>query len=317
MERRPKGVGPEAKTRDEKNLPRGMFAASVTPLRGDLSIDALALAGHCEHLFENGCDGVALFGTTGEAASFTREERERALEDVIDAGVPAHRLLVGTGCCAAADTVGLTRHAVHCGVGGVLVLPPFYYKDVSEAGVIESYRRVIGETAETDLRLYLYHFPRMTGVVIGEDVIGRLLSEFPEIIAGVKDSSGDLENLRMLCARFGNLEIYPGSELYLLEGLRTGAAGCISGTTNVTGPLAAAVYRDWREGEHNTEVQTRLSAIRRIFDTYPLIAAVKYVVSCQRGNPAWLHIRPPLCPLSSSEGEGMVRKLVQAGFPGV
>lgn len=293
---------------------RGVIAASVTPLGPDLSIDHARLADHGRRLLETGCDGVALFGTTGEAVSFTREERMRALDAILAAGVPPDRLVVGTGCCAIGDTVALTRHALASGVARVLVLPPYYYKNLSEHGLVDAYRRAIIGTDDERLRLLLYHFPRLTGVPIGIEVIRTLREEFPRIIAGVKDSSGDPESLGAFCGAEGGMAVYPGTERLLLAGLRSGAAGCISGSANVTAPMMAAVYGSCSTGTPDEALQDQLSGIRRVLDRYPLIAAVKYLVSRRSGHADWMRVRPPLVPMRESDGARLEEELAGAGF---
>jgi 4-hydroxy-tetrahydrodipicolinate synthase len=306
--------GPSSELPDGSPL-TGVLAASLTPLRRDLEIDQATLSDHCRLLLENGCAGIALFGTTGEAVSFTRDERMRALEAVVEAGLPPQRIIVGTGCCAVGDTVELTRHALGIGVAGVLVLPPFYYKNVSDDGLIDAYRRVITETGDARLKLFLYHFPRMTGVPVPMAVIAGLREEFPGIIAGVKDSSGDPATLGALCGHHGDLAVYPGTEILLLAGLRLGSAGCISGSVNVTGAMAAAVYRSWQAGIEDESLQDRLSDVRRVLDQYPLIAALKYLLSRRTGRGDWLRVRPPLRPLPPERAAQLLRKLADIDFP--
>ncbi|MDX1546623.1 MAG: dihydrodipicolinate synthase family protein [Rhodothermales bacterium] len=276
----------------EASLPTGVFAAALTPLRADLDIDPAALARHLLGLLEAGCDGLALFGTTGEATTFSIAERTAALEAVAAAGVPLHRLRVGTGACALPDAAALTRHAVAAGAGGVLVLPPFYYKGVEDDGLFAFFDALIQRVGDARLRIYLYHFPKMSGVPISAELAERLARRYPSVLAGVKDSSGDLAHTGALIERLPGLRIFAGTERLLLDALRAGGAGCISATANVTAPHAAAVLRAWRRGraEEAEALQRHLSALRQALEAFPVIPALKHRTGL---GP----VRPPLTSL--------------------
>ncbi len=296
-------------------LTKGIFAASLTPQREDLSIDHDALSAHISWLFERGCDGVAVIGTTGEAASFAVEERMGALRAVVEAGVRPDRLLVGTGCCAVTDTISLTRDAAALGVGGVLILTPFFYKpnDVTDEGLFDAYERVIRGVADDGLKVYLYHYPQMAGVSVGRDLVERLLDRFPEVIVGFKDSSGDWKNTKRMCESFPQLDVYPGSEEFLVDALENGGAGCISATLNVTSRPASEIYKRWGS-EDLTSLQESLSEIRRVYEMFPLISALKHMMYRHSGRRDWLHVRPPLSLLSLDEGVRLERSLEAVGF---
>lgn len=303
------------KPRHNNSLTKGIFAASLTPQREDLSIDHDALSEHVSWLFDRGCDGVAVFGTTGEAASFAIEERMQALRAVVEYGVAPERLLVGTGCCAVPDTITLTRDATSLGVGGVLILTPFFYKpnDVTDDGLFDAYKRVIQEVADDRIKVYLYHYPQMAGVGVGKDLVERLLDAFPEVIVGLKDSSGDWQNTKQICESFPQLDVYPGSEEFLADALEAGGAGCISATLNVASREAAEIYKLWG-GKDVNSFQESLSGIRKIFEKYPLISALKYMMYKHSGRQDWLCVRPPLSVLSPDEGGRLERSLEAAGF---
>jgi 4-hydroxy-tetrahydrodipicolinate synthase len=178
--------------------------------------------------------------------------------------------------------------------------------------VFEFYRRVVEKTDGSGTRLYIYHFPRMTGVPVGEGVIERLLARYPERVAGIKDSGGEWEHTKRLIDRFPSLGVFPGSEVFLLDGVRAGAAGCISATVNVTAPLAAEVFAR-REEPAADRLQTKLTGIRREFERYPLIAGLKHVMWRRTGDSKWLNIRPPLCRLGEAAGDELVQKLEGSG----
>jgi len=292
---------------------RGIFAASLTPQHDDLRIDHDALAAHGHWLLDNGCDGLALFGTTGEATAFSVAERLEALEAVLDAGLPAHRLLVGTGCCAVPDTVTLTRHAVQHGAGGVLLLPPFYYKDVSDDGVFAALDQVIQRVGEAALRVYLYHIPRMTAVPFSHALVERLLTAYPEIVVGMKDSSGDGEHLRRMIEAFPGLSVFSGTERHLLGALQAGGAGCITATMNVTCPLAGQIFAHWRHDDVRP-LQFQMGMLRETIESYPVIPALKRIMATWTGQSGWLNLRPPLMPLDDAAAATLLAALQRLNF---
>ena len=294
-------------------LPDGVFAAALTPLRSDLSIDHDAFAAHCRWLLASGCDGVAPMGTTGEANSFGVAERMEALDRLIEAGIPPARLLIGTGCSAIPDTVGLTRHAVAHETGGVLVLPPFYYKNVSDDGLFAAFDQIIQRVADSRLKLYLYHFPQMSGVPLSQALIGRLVKRYPNTVLGMKDSSGDWNNMKTACEAFPGFRVYAGTETFLLPILRAGGAGCISATTNITCALAGRVYANRATPEADA-LQQRLSAARGAFENYPAIAALKRLTAERTGLDSWRLVRPPHLPLDDERFAALKTGLERVGF---
>jgi len=290
-----------------------VLAASLTPLTDDKSIDNERFADHVGWLLDNGCDGAVLFGTTGEANSFTVAERQAALESLLNAGIAAERLMVGTGCCALPDTLSLTRHALKHGVQRALVLPPFYYKTASEHGIHATFAELINQIGDAALRVYLYHFPKMAVVAFSPELIGRLIDQFPDQIAGIKDSTGDREHTEMLNARFPSLKVYAGSEMFLLDYLRSGGIGCISATTNLTARLAATV-RDRRDLADADQYQSQLSAVRAAFERYPLTAALKGLLALHTGLPAWQNVRLPLSCLAPDRVEELSNGLSELNY---
>jgi 4-hydroxy-tetrahydrodipicolinate synthase len=294
-------------------LPDGVFAAALTPLRSDLAIDHDAFAEHCRWLLANGCDGVAPMGTTGEANSFSVAERIEALDRLIEAGIPPRRLLVGTGCSAIPDTVVLTRHAVAHGTGGVLVLPPFYYKNVSDDGLFAAFDQVIQRVADSRLKLYLYHFPQMSGVPFSHVLIGRMVKQYPNTVVGMKDSSGDWNNMKTTCESVPGFRVYAGTERFLLPILRASGAGCISATTNVTCTLAAQVYahRAMRDAE---ALQQRVTAARDVIERFPGISALKRLTTARTGRESWCLPRPPHLPLDDESYAALKTELQRANF---
>jgi len=295
---------------------QGIFAAVLTPLDENLAPDRAAIARHCRWLRDNGCDGLAVLGTTGEANSFSVDERVRLLEGLIEDGIPGNVLIPGTGCCALTDTVELTRKAVELGAAGVLMLPPFYYKNVSDDGLFASYAEVIERVGDPRLRIYLYHFPQMSGVFLGHDLIDRLLKHYPDVVAGMKDSSGDVGNMIRNTQAFPGFGVLSGSDEFLLPLLEKGGVGCITAVANVAAFLAAEVFAAWREGdgERAREVQARLTAVRNAISALPLSAALKEIMARHTGDDGWLRIRPPLARLSPTNAADLFITLESLDF---
>ena len=296
---------------------RGVWSPVLIPMQPDLGIDSQRFVDHARWLLAQGCHGLALFGTTSEANSFSVAERKALVEDVVEAGIPPESLMVGTGCCALTDSVELTRHAVDAGCRRVLMLPPFYYKGMSDEGLFASFAEVIERVGNPDLRVFLYHFPRLSGVPVTEGLISLLVDEFPDVIAGVKDSSGDWSNTRMMLDRFPRLAIFPGSEVFLLDGLRAGGAGCITATSNVNAAGARAVFDAWNAERDDADArQVAATAVRRAIDRHPGIPAQKYLIAHHRYDPAWRTVRPPMTALTDDAGRDLLGALSETEFDG-
>lgn len=293
----------------------GVLAPVLTPFRRDLSPDEGRLAAHCRWLLSHGCAALAPFGTTSEANSLSADERERLLDALLEAGIPAGRLVPGTGCCALTDTVRLTAHAVERGCAGVLVLPPFYYKAVSEDGLFRAFAEVMERVADDRLRVYLYHIPPVAHVGIGAGLIERLLRAYPRAIAGMKDSSGDFGNTRAMLERFAprGFDVFVGSERFLLENLRGGGAGCITATANVNPGAIDRLFREWRSPSAE-RLQEEVNAVRGAIERRPVIPALKAILAHHAGDPAWRTVRPPFVELAGAECDALLAELRALGF---
>ena len=288
--------------------PKGVLAAVLTPMREDLEPDHKAFGAHCHRLLAAGCHGLSVFGTTGEANSLSVDERLAALEALVDGDIPAETLLPGTGSCALTDTVRLSRAALEAGTPGVLALPPFYYKGVGDDGLFRFFAEVVERVGDDRLRLYLYHIPQMTGVDLGLPLISRLIDSYPGVIAGTKDSSGDRERIVTLCRKFPAFSVFPGTGTLLLETLRSGGAGCISATVNVTSRLARRVH-DAHASENDDEaeiLQERLTQVRGSIEAYPVIPALKRLMATLTGDEQWRNIRPPLSELDEESAGNLI-----------
>lgn len=275
----------------------GVNAAVLTPMNADLSVDADRMAAHCRWLLANGCNGLAVLGTTGEANSLGISERLAVMEQLVSSGVPATKLLPGTGTTALTDTVALTRRAAELGCRGALLLPPFYYKNPSDDGLFAYFSEVIQRTGG-DIKIYLYHFPQQAVVGFGLALIGRLLAAFPGIVKGIKDSSGDFANSRAYAEHYAKdgFEVYAGDDSLLLPMLGVGGAGCITAAANVNCAVGARVYADRSE-----ESQRILTATRKAVTSVPLIPGLKALVARNTGDARWTNIRPPHLRLSAAQ----------------
>jgi 4-hydroxy-tetrahydrodipicolinate synthase len=289
---------------------KGVVAAVLTPMREDLSIDRAAFAAHCRRLLDAGCHGLGIFGTTGEANSLSIDERIDAWTGLVEDGIPAETLLPGTGACALPDAVRLSRAALELGAPGVLALPPFYYKGVSDDGLFRFFAELIERVGDDRLRLFLYHIPPMAVVGFTPELIGRLLDAYPGVIAGTKDSAGDPERIERVCREYGDrLAVFAGSERYLLDTLRWGGAGCISATVNVFAPQAREVYDRWAAGDDAEPAQATLTEARAFMDGRPLIPALKAMMRELTGDVGWVNLRPPLEALDDEEARELVAHL--------
>ena len=293
----------------------GVLSPVITPFRKDYSPDEERFARHCRWLLKSGCAGLAIFGTNSEANSMSVAEKRRLLEALIKGGVAAAQLMPGTGHCAITDTIELTRAAVELGCAGVLMLPPFYYKGVSDEGLFRNFAEVIERVGDERLQLYLYHIPPVSQVSITLGLIERLLSKYPGIVAGVKDSSGDWPNTKAMLDAFAKegFDVFAGSEAFLLENMRNGGKGCITATGNVNPGAIDRLYKNWRSPDAD-KLQAGLSATRKIVQKQPMIPALKAIVAHYGNDAAWKTCRPPLIELTASQEEELIRDLKGVGF---
>jgi 4-hydroxy-tetrahydrodipicolinate synthase len=301
--------------REDARRIRGVLAPVLTPFHADLSPDARRLARHCRWLLAHGCTGLAPFGTTSEANSLSVDERESLLDAILEEGVPAGRLVPGTGACALTDAVRLTAQAVRRGCAGVLMLPPFYYKAVGEDGLFRFFAEVIERVGDDRLRVYLYHIPPVAQVGFAPKLVERLLRAYPRAVAGMKDSSGDFANTKAMLDLFAKegFDVFVGSERFLLAGMRAGGAGCISATANVNAAAIDRLYREWRSPEAE-QLQEKLNGIRGAVEKAPVIPGLKAVVAHHAGDPGWLPVRPPLADLAPAQRDALLADLQARRF---
>src|SRR5436190_15284695 len=263
------------------NSPRiaGVLSPVCTPFRADLSPDYERLIRHCRWLLSQNA-GLAVFGTNSEANSLSLDERIELLDRLIEGGIDPHRMMPGVGCCAITETARLTAHAVKLGCAGVLMLPPFYYKGVSDDGLYRSFAEVIERVGASQLKVYLYHIPPIAQVSITLGVTERLLKAYPKQVVGLKDSSGDWNNTKAFLDAFSQsgFDVFVGSEGFLLWNMLSGGRGCISATANVNPGPIARLYETWQSPDAESQ-QTRLADIRDSFSKFPMIPALKAAIA--------------------------------------
>jgi 4-hydroxy-tetrahydrodipicolinate synthase len=334
---------------------RGVLAPVLTPFKNDFSPDSQRFIAHCKWLLSQNC-GLAVFGTNSEANSLSMEERTTLLDELVAAGVDPARMMPGTGCCSIMETVKLTKQAVGNGCAGVLMLPPFYYKDVSEEGLYRYFSEVVQRVGDARLKIYLYHIPPVAVVGITTGLVERLLKAYPNAIAGMKDSSGDWNNTKTFLEAFavrarhetssksqipssksqgsskiqypkdqGSFDVFVGSESFLLANMRNGGVGTISATANVNPAAIHKLYKQWNtadDTDHADQQQSKLNVVREVFarKSWPsMIAALKQAIAMYTDDPAWAKVRPPLVELTPEQAKTLAVELKAIGFtmPGV
>lgn len=291
----------------------GVIAPVVTPFQDDGTIDEEKFFEHAHWLMENGCDGLAPFGTTSEANSLGMTERKQLLRGMVDNGIDPDVLMPGTGLCALADTLTLTRHAVELGCQGVLLLPPFYYKSVGDEGLFRYVAELIERMDTRKLHIYLYHIPPVAHVGWPVDLVKRLVNEFPETVVGLKDSGGDWSYTEQLLEMLPGFAVFSGTEDFLLQNLRAGGAGTITAMANINAPAIAELYAQWEESGAQ-ERQDELSRVRAVVSEAGTIPALKAVLAHYRDAPSLRTVRPPLCPLEAQAASTLIDDLEAAGF---
>lgn len=293
---------------------QGVLSPVLTPFGADYKPDPDRFIRHCRWLLDQEV-GLAIFGTNSEANSMSVAEKRALFDALLEAGIPPARLMPGTGCCAISDSIELTKRAVQAGVGGVLMLPPFYYKGVSEEGLYRNFATIIDAVGDERLRVYLYHIPPVSSVPIPRGVVARLLKAYPGIVAGMKDSGGDWNHTKAMIEEFGpqGFDVFAGSENFLLADLRAGGPGCITATANVNPTAIVQLYKTWKQADADDQ-QKKLDATRAAFAQFPLIPAMKAAIAWKTGRQDWVHVRPPLVDLGAEQQQTLRASLDQVGF---
>ena len=280
----------------------GIYTASLTPLFDSFEPNIPALIRHAQWLLEEGSDGVALLGSTGESNSMTVEQRQSIIEQSA-LELPPDRLMMGTGSCALQDAVRLTQASVNAGVLSVLVLPPFYYKPQSEESVLSFFSLLVEEVDNPNLRIIFYNFPQLSGYNFSIKILQELKLRFGDIAAGIKDSSGDWNNMLDMVQNVPDLMVYTGTETLLLDILRKGGAGSITATANLIAPECQHVFQAWKNGrsEAADQAQKHLTALRIAFENYSYVSEMKSLLAAQTNSEEWNHMLPPFAQLPDEQ----------------
>ena len=280
----------------------GVYTASLTPLTTSYEPHLSALVHHVEQLFESGSDGVAILGSTGEANSLTLVQR---LDIIAYCGrnLAQERLMMGTGSCSLRDAICLTQASLDAGIYTVLVIPPFYYKPQSDESVLRYYAELIDSVDDPRLRIVFYNFPKLSGYNFSLRILQELKQRFGDIASGIKDSSGDWDNMLSITKNVTDFMVFSGTETFLLDILREGGAGCITASGNVLAPECQLVYRAWKNDQHKTaaQAQKKLSVLRKALESYPFVAELKGLMAKHSGSEYWQQMLPPFSPLLASE----------------
>jgi 4-hydroxy-tetrahydrodipicolinate synthase len=285
----------------------GVIAAIATAIDQNGEPDCTRSVALARFLLDNGCDGLNVLGTTGEATSFSLEQRRRVMSAYAASGLPLDRMMVGTGAAATADAIALGKHAAELGFAGALVLPPFYYKGVPDDGLVAYIDAIVTATAAQPIPIYLYHFPAQSGLPWHVGLIRRLLDGFGDRIVGLKDSSGDMDFARAAAAVSPRFKVFPSTEAALPEARSGAFAGCISATANLNADLCGRAYR-----LGDAAALAEAVAIRKLFDGRPLVPGVKALLAHIHGDPQWSRVAPPLAAFSAAD-----RAAVDAGYEAV
>ncbi len=294
----------------QQSLQNGVYAAVLTPLLPDYTCNHTQLAAHCLELLNQGCQGIALFGTTGEGASFSVQERIEALQRLMQNGIPAEKIILGNGSAGIADTIDLCHQALESGCTSLLIAPPSFYKNISDEGVLAFYRQVLHTIAEPALQILLYHIPQLSGVAISLPVIEVLRKEFPKNIIGIKESEGNLPFTKAILKKFPDFKVFVGNERHILEAVHSGGAGTICGIANAYPQLISSLYEQAKKAFPNltAENTTFLDTFCKALDGLPFIPAIKALMQSRYGD-VWELVRPPLTPLDQHTKKDLLSKL--------
>jgi 4-hydroxy-tetrahydrodipicolinate synthase len=277
----------------------GLSCAISTPFTAEARVDTGRLADHAKWCLREGCDSITLFGTTGEGAAVGIADRQASVRTLLAAGIAPAQLLSGVTACALDDAVAQARVAMEAGLHGLLLTPPWYFRDASDDGLFAWFSAFVGLMGGTARNVYLYHIPSMTGVPLSVDLVGRLKKAFPGVVVGVKDSSGEWQNTEKLLAAHGELQILVGDERQLARAVKQGGAGTICGLANI---MPAVVRKAAHDGIDNPVIADAVQAIVR----YPFMPAVKALIAQQRGDAGWRVMAPPLAALSDADAQHLV-----------
>ena len=293
----------------------GVYTASLTPLTASFEPNIPTLVRHAQWLLESGSDGVVLLGSTGEANSLTIEQR-LAIIELSAKKLPTDSLMMGTGSCALQDAVHLTKASIDAGVYTVLVLPPFYYKPQSDKSVLRFFSELISTVDDPRLRIIFYNFPKLSGYNFSVKILQELKHQFGDIATGIKDSSGDWENMLSVSQNVPDFMVYAGTETFLLKILREGGVGCISATANLTAPECQRVYQAWKNNKQKVaeQAQINLTDLRKTLENYPLVSELKSLFASKTNAEEWENMLPPFAPILDKQVKELTEQIKGLGL---
>lgn len=273
-------------------LTRGIYAATLTPIKSDLTVDHEVLFNHCKTLLSAGMKGLVLFGTTGEGSSFNNKEKMEVISYLIKQGISPNHILTANGSSSIMDTVELARFAIRSGLKAFLISPPSFYKKVSNQGIIAYYREIIERIDTPEFPILLYHIPQCTGVPLNLEIVQTLQKSFPTNIIGLKESEGNATFTRELLNALPSFQIFVGEASHLQE---KGIAGSISGLASVYPEILISLFH-----QNTPEMQKRLAEVTAPLSRFHFIPTFKALME-KREGAIWANLRPPLCPLSPQD----------------
>jgi 4-hydroxy-tetrahydrodipicolinate synthase len=285
----------------------GLWPALMTPLDEHQGIDTTRGIAHARSLLEAGCDGITLFGTTGEGPAFSVAERIGFVDTLIDAGIPAARIIVCTAAASNVDQIALSKHALACDCAAVLLLPPFFFRNPGEQGIIDAVAEVIDGVADARLAVILYHIPQLSSVHFTPAVIRALVQRYPQQIFAIKDSAGNLEHALELIRTFPELKIFVGAEEHIAPAMQIGGAGSVCGLANLAPHLMRRVISN--PAQLSTQDAAVMSKLLALVGNHSFVGVFKTVLSAQKNDTAWLRVRAPLSALDDT-----ARQTVLAGY---
>lgn len=288
-------------------LVKGVYAAVLTPMNEDFSCNCEALANHCNDLINRGCKGIVLFGTTGEGSSFSVAERKQVIMNAIQLGIDPQKIIISISCCAINDAAKLASFAINCRCAAILIAPPFFYKNVSEEGVIDFYRSIIQSVNYSELKILLYHIPQFSGVPITINIIKTLKKEFPNKVIGIKESEGNLDFTKEILASCADFKVFVGHEMHISEAVQLGASGGISGIVNAYPEMICSLY-EYGKDQQKPNCNTTVRSISQSLKNYPIFPAIKSIVESQKGED-WHVVRPPLVSLNKEQKLELIKTL--------
>ena len=291
-----------------------VLAPVITPVQSKREPCIERLARYCQWLLNEGV-GLAIIGTNSEGNSMAVRQKRVCLYGLLEKGPPANQFMPGTGDCSLDDAIELTRACLSAKVTSVLMLPPFYYKNVSDDGLFAFFSDVIQTLGDAQLQVYLYNIPQVSQVKLSVDLLERLVKAYPDTVAGMKDSSGDWAYTESCIHRLSPMgfRVYAGSETFLLQTLRAGGVGCISATANVNPGAIARLASQWTSDQADA-MQANLDAVRKVFQSRPMIAAMKAAVAHGIHDPQWCELLAPLQALDQTETESLLAELSALEF---